>query len=159
MQNAKDGSTAAVANNGNNNKGNNTDGTIDIAKLLSIANNTDTTRDADTCRIYGEKINFSIGSGIEKGKRYIAKIANNTAIVFADEKGTKASSKGDGVLLSIKAKWRQSDCYKNAVIYGKKSDGNCKDYHVQHEKYDGSDYTIIDLLQHAPKGSAKDGEK
>ena len=121
-----------------------------IAELLQIANTQTATRTADTAKLYTDgKINFAVGSGVEDGKRYTAKIANQTLLLYADKDGKrKAHAKGtDGVIVGITAKLAKMDDYQTAVEHGKIGD-TCDDYTVEHQTADGIDYIIIDLAEH-----------
>lgn len=131
--------------NANNNKG------VDIAKLLAIANTQTSTRKANSAKLYTDgKLNIAVGSGVDSGKRYTAKIANNTLLLYSDANGKrKANNKGvDGVIVGITAKLAKQTAYQNAVKYGKMGD-SCKDYTIQHQTLDGVDYMIIDLLEYS----------
>lgn len=122
---------------------------IDIKSLLALAQDTDTdTREADTIKLYADKLNMALNSGVEVGTRYSVKVGGDTLIIYADTKGnTKASPKGNnGVMLSLKKAVKNNTAYMEAVKVGKVG-GNCKDYTVKHEEADGVDYMLIDLKE------------
>ena len=138
----------------NNNKANNGN-KVDVAELLRIATTTSTQRVQNTCKIYADKLNFACNSGVENGKRYACKVANNTMLVYADKNGNKAGNKLDGNgnvagILFATGKAKHSKEYRQAVK-NSKVDGSKEfaDYTITKQTSNGVVYLIIDLQEHA----------
>lgn len=130
---------------------------INIKALLKLAQEeekTDGIRKPHSVRLYSSgRLNFTPDAGIENGKHYTAKIAQNTLFLYED-KGSKrkASIKTNStdILFNLVADLRKRTAYAEAVENGK-TDGNreYKDYEVKTHEEEGATYFIINLAEHA----------
>lgn len=137
---------ATAKNNGKNNGKNKA---LDVQALLHMASVQQSTRTCNTCRLYADKLNFALHSGIDDGKRYACKVADYTMLLYADDNGNKASNKGDDAVVMATGKAKHNKQYLQAFNNGKNASGTCLDYDVQHITSNNIDYIIIDLLQYA----------
>lgn len=123
---------------------------VDIQALLKLANeNTVENRVENTIKLYQDKLNIALNSGVENGVKYSVKVGGSTLIIYQDENGTThASVKGKtGLMLSLNASVKNNTIYKNAVKNGKMGK-TCKDYTITHNENEGVDYLLVNLNEH-----------
>lgn len=145
-----------VENNTENNTetGNNTSGGVDIKALLKLVETSGNgeTRVENTVKLYKDKLNVAVNSGVETGVKYSVKVGGETLIIYEDKKGnTTGGEKGKtGVMLSLNKAVKNNACYIKAVKQGKIGK-TCKDYDITTETSDGVEYMLVDLAQYSPK--------